>query len=49
LQKRKQGPRNSSIKNPSLQSGFEDVNHFIRLFKQSEGMAPGVYRNKLIA
>jgi AraC-like DNA-binding protein len=39
---------NQSIQQISLEAGFEDANHFIRLFKKNEGTTPGIYRNRLI-
>lgn len=38
---------NMTVNQVGLESGFEDVNHFIRTFKQSEGVTPAAYRNKL--
>lgn len=37
---------NSSIVDVCLNSGFRNVNHFIRLFKQKEGITPLKYRKK---
>jgi AraC-like DNA-binding protein len=39
---------NQSVQQISLEAGFEDANHFIRLFKKNEGTTPGDYRNRLI-
>jgi AraC-like DNA-binding protein len=36
-------PRNT-ITEVSLQCGFTDVNYFVRLFKKSEGITPGLYQ-----
>ncbi len=38
-----------SINHISLESGFEDVNHFIRLFKKDEGITPKIYRNRVVS
>ncbi|PQJ12978.1 AraC family transcriptional regulator [Flavipsychrobacter stenotrophus] len=36
-----------SIQQICIETGFEDTNNFIKLFKKSEGVTPGMYRNKL--
>lgn len=40
---------NQSIQQVSLEAGFDDANHFIRLFKKNEGITPGDYRSRLIS
>lgn len=35
-----------TIQQISLETGFDDVNNFIKLFKKNEGMTPGTYRDK---
>ncbi len=39
---------NQTIQEVGLQTGFEDVNNFIKLFKKNEGLTPGAYRNKQV-
>lgn len=39
-------PRNS-VTTVSQQCGFSDVNYFVRLFKKSEGITPGMYQGCL--
>jgi AraC-like DNA-binding protein len=36
--------RSNTITTVSQQCGFSDVNYFVRLFKKSEGITPGVYQ-----
>jgi AraC-like DNA-binding protein len=35
----------NSITSVAMQCGFADVNYFVRLFRKSEGITPGVYQN----
>lgn len=37
-----------TIQQISMETGFDDVNNFIKVFKKSEGTTPGSYRLKLI-
>jgi AraC-like DNA-binding protein len=35
----------NTVSQVSLQCGFSDVNYFVRIFKKSEGLTPGAYRD----
>ncbi|RYG05907.1 MAG: AraC family transcriptional regulator [Chitinophagaceae bacterium] len=36
---------NSTVTDVSMRCGFSDTNYFVRLFKKSEGITPGMYRS----
>ncbi|MBO9658661.1 MAG: AraC family transcriptional regulator [Chitinophagaceae bacterium] len=36
--------KRNNVSSVSMQCGFTDVNYFVRLFKKSEGITPGVYQ-----
>lgn len=36
-----------SVSTICFESGFEDVNHFIRIFRQNEGLTPGAFRKAI--
>jgi AraC-like DNA-binding protein len=38
-----------TIQQISMETGFDDVNNFIRIFKKTEGTTPGTFRNMLHA
>lgn len=40
--------RNHSVKETAFQTGFNDTNYFIRVFKQLEGTTPKNYQNQLL-
>ncbi len=37
-----------TIQQISMETGFDDVNNFIKMFKKSEGATPGAFRQKLL-
>lgn len=37
-----------TVQQISLETGFDDVNNYIKLFKKNEGMTPGAYREQLL-
>lgn len=37
-----------TIQQISLETGFDDVNNYIKLFKKNEGMTPGAYRDRIL-
>lgn len=37
-----------TVQQISLETGFDDVNNYIKLFKKNEGITPGAYREKLL-
>jgi AraC-like DNA-binding protein len=41
--------KRNNVSSVSLQCGFTDVNYFVRLFKKSEGITPGLYQTLLYA
>ncbi|MCG2613936.1 AraC family transcriptional regulator [Terrimonas sp. NA20] len=41
--------KRNNVSAVSMQCGFTDVNYFVRLFKKSEGITPGVYQAMLYA
>jgi len=43
------GKTSKSIQQVSMETGFEDVNNFIKIFKKAEGATPGSYRVKLLS
>jgi AraC-like DNA-binding protein len=38
-----------TIQQISMETGFDDVNNFIKIFKKCEGATPGSFRVKLTA
>jgi AraC-like DNA-binding protein len=44
LAKQLLGSRNTTVTEAAYQCGFTDVNYFVRLFKKSEGITPGTFK-----
>jgi AraC-like DNA-binding protein len=44
LAKQLLGSRNTTVTETAYQCGFTDVNYFVRLFKKSEGITPGTFK-----
>ena len=44
LAKQLLGNRNTTVTEAAYQCGFTDVNYFVRLFKKSEGITPGTFK-----
>jgi AraC-like DNA-binding protein len=44
LAKQLLGSQNKTVTETAYQCGFTDVNYFVRLFKKSEGITPGTFR-----
>lgn len=38
-----------TVQQISMETGFDDVNNFIKIFKRTEGATPGAYRQKLLS
>jgi AraC-like DNA-binding protein len=45
LAKQLLGSRNTTVTEAAYQCGFTDVNYFVRLFKKSEGITPGTFKD----
>ena len=45
LAKQLLGNQNKSVTETAYQCGFTDVNYFVRLFKKSEGITPGTFKD----
>jgi AraC-like DNA-binding protein len=48
LAKQLLGSRNTSVTEAAYQCGFTDVNYFVRLFKKSEGITPGTFKEYVL-
>jgi AraC-like DNA-binding protein len=48
LAKQLLGSPNTTVTETAYQCGFTDVNYFVRLFKKSEGITPGTFRDSVL-
>ena len=48
LAKQLLGNQNATVTETAYQCGFADVNYFVRLFKKSEGLTPGTFKEFIL-
>lgn len=48
LAKQLLGTENKTVTDTAYQCGFTDVNYFVRLFKKSEGITPGTFKDMML-
>jgi AraC-like DNA-binding protein len=48
LAKQLLGNQNATVTETAYQCGFADVNYFVRLFKKSEGITPGTFKEFIL-